>query len=748
MTRPATRIRNGGSAAAGAGRFGLLQRAVGNRTTANVLAANQADLHIDPPDSALEREADQIADHVLGGTTPPPAVTSVAAAAPQLQRMCAECAEEEDDETASVHRKAAGGQLTAPAGAAEGVAAARRGGDALPHPVRAFFEPRFGRDLSQVRVHTDSLAAQSADELNAHAYTAGSDIVFGAGQYDPGSRRGRQLLAHEIAHVTQQGSSQAPAVQRKTTGEPDAAPAKGPAPATGPTAAAKASCIEEHHGDNIERELRLDTVTIVELTQSYCSPCRMLMSTLEESCKKYKDVRNPFRVRYVSVDVDNNPNTWESLAKSDGVPHLFFYVERDLKHHYGFMEPDAFDYTLKDTIQDASTSPALKGFIGGAKWGAIPALVGGLLFSIIGGLTGFLAGNWIILGGLLMGAGIDALMAGGGALLGALFGTSRGTTKLSEERVREVKTYVATLAARKRIVDSSDADNLARDATQLFTEDPAGFPLTTDVKRLLIKEMLSGPTLDADERSIMKLLESASDAELLDLLNPTKGLSLQDVESDIQGAEHKYFLQTLAARVPELKLTGIETSGDLGCGSREVLMINFARERSIPVVQAAIAKINAFIADPKANAAVGEKIQCYFSGAGQADIVAVRGVLETIITQGPSREFVCLGTKPFLYKTAKGSEVLECSDGRSAVDLAMSVVGKKGGADERTFVCPGFFNADFNLQVVTVIHEWAHQGGAPEDIQYEPGCRGLTLANAKVNADSYANLAFLLSRLP
>lgn len=65
-------------------------------------------------------------------------------------------------------------------------------------------EPHFGHDFSQVRVHTDAQAAASAEAVSARAYTAGSDIVFGAGEYQPSSSEGQRLIAHELAHVVQQ----------------------------------------------------------------------------------------------------------------------------------------------------------------------------------------------------------------------------------------------------------------------------------------------------------------------------------------------------------------------------------------------------------------------------------------------------------------------------------------------------------------------------------------------------------------
>jgi hypothetical protein len=80
-------------------------------------------------------------------------------------------------------------------------------GQPLDPATRAFVEPRFGHDFGQVRVHTDATAAQSAQAVNARAYTAGQDLVFARGQYAPGTASGRRLLAHELAHVVQQQDS-------------------------------------------------------------------------------------------------------------------------------------------------------------------------------------------------------------------------------------------------------------------------------------------------------------------------------------------------------------------------------------------------------------------------------------------------------------------------------------------------------------------------------------------------------------
>ena len=80
------------------------------------------------------------------------------------------------------------------------------GGRPLEPDVRADMEGRLGHDFGDVRVHDDSAAQRSAQSVDAHAYTVGSNIVFQRDQYDPGSDTGRTMLAHELTHVVQQRS--------------------------------------------------------------------------------------------------------------------------------------------------------------------------------------------------------------------------------------------------------------------------------------------------------------------------------------------------------------------------------------------------------------------------------------------------------------------------------------------------------------------------------------------------------------
>lgn len=138
---------------------------------------------------------------------------AVAPARAVLQRKCAcgqhitagsEC--EECGKKQSALQRNARSLGEAPAVPAVVQDALQSPGQPLDSSSRAFMEPRFGQDFSQVRVHSDSRAAESATAVNALAYTVGSDVVFGSGQYAPQTDPGRRLLAHELTHVVQQAS--------------------------------------------------------------------------------------------------------------------------------------------------------------------------------------------------------------------------------------------------------------------------------------------------------------------------------------------------------------------------------------------------------------------------------------------------------------------------------------------------------------------------------------------------------------
>lgn len=150
--------------------------------------------------SALERAAEQMAAEVM---RVPSGVGDAGAAAGRSGGM-------------PVMRAAEGSAAVAGGAAAPPVVAEvlRAVGEPLTAETRNYFEPRFGADLSRVRVHTDERAARSARAIGAKAYAHGSEVVFAEGMYSPRSEAGRALLAHELAHVMQGGGQ----VQRQPAG--------------------------------------------------------------------------------------------------------------------------------------------------------------------------------------------------------------------------------------------------------------------------------------------------------------------------------------------------------------------------------------------------------------------------------------------------------------------------------------------------------------------------------------------------
>jgi len=212
----------------------------------------QTKLRIGALNDPLEREADHVAEQVMriSLATPP------SSAPRQLQRKCSDCSKEEREATApasgQINRKCAHCQQekdklstaeplvsrkcahceeeehalqTKPGISSRDADASPLVHQVLSSPGRpladddlAFFTPRFGFDFSRVRVHADHAAAESARSVNALAYASGSNIAFAAGQYQPGTETGRLLLAHELAHVVQQGGTTA-TVQRRVEPE-------------------------------------------------------------------------------------------------------------------------------------------------------------------------------------------------------------------------------------------------------------------------------------------------------------------------------------------------------------------------------------------------------------------------------------------------------------------------------------------------------------------------------------------------
>jgi hypothetical protein len=114
--------------------------------------------------------------------------------------------EPKKEEEETVQRKTAGGHSIASAPSIVNEVL-QGSGEPLDAETRRFMEGRFGHDFSNVRVHRGNCAEASARAVDAHAYTVGKDIVFGAGAFSPNTVAGRYLLAHELTHVLQQDAA-------------------------------------------------------------------------------------------------------------------------------------------------------------------------------------------------------------------------------------------------------------------------------------------------------------------------------------------------------------------------------------------------------------------------------------------------------------------------------------------------------------------------------------------------------------
>jgi hypothetical protein len=176
--------------------------------------------------------------------------------------------------------------------------------------VRTYFEPRFGVDFGQVRVHSDAEAARMNRELNAQAFTHRQDVFFGAGRYSPESSEGKRLLAHELTHVVQQSYSVG---------------------AAGPQVKFEVS----HPRDTAEREADEITTSIFKSSSTpssrdFVRSSALLQRQEESTTASNPEVANPFSPQYVdnfeSVIYDvsyrqvlgKNISKWLRVIYSDG----------------------------------------------------------------------------------------------------------------------------------------------------------------------------------------------------------------------------------------------------------------------------------------------------------------------------------------------------------------------------------------------------------------------------------------------
>ncbi|MGF6289679.1 eCIS core domain-containing protein [Paraburkholderia youngii] len=172
----------------------------------------QPSLMLGAANDPFEQEAEQTAEAVTS-TGAPPAIAAGGIAA-RLMRFVRRALgkneppthKDDDERPKHVQKEAAGGASgPVPAGVEARIdAMTTSGGAPLPDGLRAVFEPRFGFDFTDVRVHTSHEAADASRKLGARAFTVGDHVFFGAGEFQPSSREGQKLIAHELTHTIQQ----------------------------------------------------------------------------------------------------------------------------------------------------------------------------------------------------------------------------------------------------------------------------------------------------------------------------------------------------------------------------------------------------------------------------------------------------------------------------------------------------------------------------------------------------------------
>lgn len=173
----------------------FLQRTVGNRAVGQLI---QTKLEVSQPGDRYEQEADQVAEAVMRMPASPsqsPLNDIDNVLNPTVSRL---------PSISRIQTSGGEGSFQAPSHVETQINQMQGGGQALPGSERDFFESRMGYDFSGVRIHTDANAIQASRDIQAQAFTVGNHIAFNEGAYQPGSGTGRRLMAHELAHVSQQ----------------------------------------------------------------------------------------------------------------------------------------------------------------------------------------------------------------------------------------------------------------------------------------------------------------------------------------------------------------------------------------------------------------------------------------------------------------------------------------------------------------------------------------------------------------
>lgn len=349
-------------------------------------------------------------------------------------------------------------------------------------------------------------------------------------------------------------------------------------------------------------------------------------------------------------------------------------------------------------------------------------------------------------------AGVVVGSVAGAALLGVGIAWLAGAFDREVFSDTELRTYLDGLATRRRIEGNRDSDNKARDLVRRWSEGDRTFNLDAghrtaaaalsniELKRLLIQEMLDGAVLGGDENAILLLLERASAEQLVELLDPNGGVSIQALDNAIGGDNHARFERLLETRFPAGSPQRDQAAGE--CSARQALMLNYARQRATQMVENAVR----LLTQTPRSEAVARALACRFSGADAAQIDQIRAVFERVATLLPQRLYRCGAERG---AAALEGVTIRLQDGRTHTAQCISEYAEAAGLrssdgsvefGREVALCPQFFAQGPSGQAITVVHESLHAAGLLTDPRYQPDC-GLSLATALQNPDSFAYFA-------
>ena len=325
----------------------------------------------------------------------------------------------------------------------------------------------------------------------------------------------------------------------------------------------------------------------------------------------------------------------------------------------------------------------------------------------------------------------------------------------------DLTAYLTKIARQRKLSDGFLDDDMARaivDRGGVGGE--GGYRLTdasfqdvssTDIKRILVQEMLSGPTDAPDEQAIVRLFAQSTGSQIQQILDPQLGLSIRDVEGDLGDDAIAQLYEAIDAKLPDLRKGNLKrgkgtATTDGSCTAGRALLIDFAHRRAIVQVERVIRMIDQFTTQPDENKNVGRVLGIYFKGATPSVIQTIRQNFVEIRTTIDKLQYVC-PAEPFTGFKVTDSQgkvkTFEPEPGVEAIALTQTT-----GNDMKVLLFPDFFAEDAQPQARVVVHEAFHhakrQGDIPEF--YASDTEGLELATALTNADSYGQAARALAQ--